>query len=269
MLLYTNTTTTTIGTHGASTGTDDEYDSGCDSSHYGTAGTGTGGRRRTDSSIDSTGEDSPWAVHCRSSAAAVAGGSLLPVVFAEGRSRGNSNSANGGSVDLFYTTTAAAVTTTASASGLPNNTAHKEETKLITNSSIEVSHSSSNGSLRLAPLHHPSNTAASTTTEGIGIANSESSKIPTPNKLQSELDDKDSSLQLDAQVVEYYDDDEVQNEGECSVGDEGDDEDSQEEDRVFEIPSVFEGGHRTMPAAVCMNSSSGKILKEGMPSVYI
>jgi hypothetical protein len=63
------------------------------------------------------------------------------------------------------------------------------------------------------------------------------------------------SVEVEAQNVDFSDD----------GGDEADSEDadSKEEDRVFEIPSVFEGGHRTMPSASNSNSASGRHFKEG------
>jgi hypothetical protein len=68
--------------------------------------------------------------------------------------------------------------------------------------------------------------------------------------------------ELEAQQVDYSDD----------GGDEAgsDDNDSKEEDRVFEIPSVFEGGHRTMPSAASLNNSSGnKLFKEGQLASFL
>jgi hypothetical protein len=66
----------------------------------------------------------------------------------------------------------------------------------------------------------------------------------------------ETDVDVEVQNVEYSDD----------GGDEADseDNDSKEEDRVFEIPSVFEGGHRSMPSSSShSNASSGRLFKEG------
>lgn len=65
-------------------------------------------------------------------------------------------------------------------------------------------------------------------------------------------------IQHEAELEEEQAVDFSGDEADAESGDDGD-----EEDRVFEIPSVFEGGHRTMPPAGVSTTTGNKVFKEG------
>jgi hypothetical protein len=122
---------------------------------------------------------------------------------------------------------------------------------------VPPAHASTTEGISITPLLSPTPTAA----EGLCRQPSRSlsvASVQESHALEESLGESlgEPGTEVEAQQVDYSDD----------GGDEAesDDDDSKEEDRVFEIPSVFEGGHRTMPSAASLNNSSGnKLFKEG------